>query len=51
MNFSLRSSAFAANGAIPALYTCEGSDISPPLAWSNAPSAPVASAHLRVAIP
>lgn len=38
MTFSLTSTAFAPNGAIPALYTCEGKDISPPLAWSNAPN-------------
>jgi Raf kinase inhibitor-like YbhB/YbcL family protein len=37
MSFTLSSPAFPPNGAIPALYTCEGRDISPPLAWSNAP--------------
>jgi len=35
--FTLQSSAFAAGGAIPAKYTCEGADVSPPLAWSGAP--------------
>jgi Raf kinase inhibitor-like YbhB/YbcL family protein len=31
------SSAFAHQGAIPAKYTCEGQDASPPLAWSEVP--------------
>lgn len=39
MKMTLSSSAFAANAAIPALYTCEGKDISPPLAWSGVPAA------------
>lgn len=34
----LNSSAFAQNGDIPTLYTCEGSDQSPPLAWSGVPA-------------
>jgi Raf kinase inhibitor-like YbhB/YbcL family protein len=38
MTFSIASSAFAANAAIPALYTCEGRDISPPLAWGGVPA-------------
>ncbi len=33
----LTSSAFADGEEIPAKYTCEGNDISPPLAWSGAP--------------
>jgi len=33
----LLSSAFAANGEIPAKYTCEGLDVSPPLAWEGVP--------------
>ena len=37
MTFQLRSSAFADQGSIPRLYTCEGEDISPPLSWSGAP--------------
>ena len=37
MAMTLRSSSFAANGDIPAKYTCEGGDTSPPLAWSDAP--------------
>ena len=32
------SSAFEHNGKIPSLYTCEGNDISPPLAWSEVPT-------------
>jgi Raf kinase inhibitor-like YbhB/YbcL family protein len=35
---TLTSSAFQDGGAIPYLYTCEGDDISPPLAWSGAPA-------------
>ncbi|HEX7271036.1 MAG TPA: YbhB/YbcL family Raf kinase inhibitor-like protein [Casimicrobiaceae bacterium] len=37
MGLTITSSAFAANAAMPSLYTCEGKDISPPLAWSGAP--------------
>ncbi len=33
----LTSSAFSHNGEIPAIYTCEGKNISPPLAWSGVP--------------
>ena len=33
----LVSSAFTEGGAIPKKYTCEGQDISPPLAWSGVP--------------
>jgi Raf kinase inhibitor-like YbhB/YbcL family protein len=35
---NLSSSAFAANAAIPPKYTCEGANVSPPLAWSGAPA-------------
>jgi Raf kinase inhibitor-like YbhB/YbcL family protein len=35
---TLTSSAFQDGGPIPYLYTCEGDDISPPLAWSGAPA-------------
>ena len=38
MAITLTSSAFQEGAAIPARYTCEGADISPPLAWSGAPS-------------
>jgi len=37
MSMTLTSSAFAHQGAIPAKHTCEGDDISPPLAWSGLP--------------
>jgi Raf kinase inhibitor-like YbhB/YbcL family protein len=37
MSFTLTSSAFAAHGAIPTRYTCEGEDVSPPLTWFDAP--------------
>ena len=37
MAFTLTSSAFAHGGEIPTLYTCEGADISPPLAWTDPP--------------
>ncbi len=33
----LSSTAFADGGEIPARYTCEGSDVSPPLAWTGVP--------------
>jgi Raf kinase inhibitor-like YbhB/YbcL family protein len=33
----LTSTAFANGGDIPAPYTCEGSDVAPPLAWSGVP--------------
>jgi len=36
-DMQLTSSAFAFGGAIPARHTGEGDDISPALAWSNAP--------------
>lgn len=35
---NLTSSAFAANASIPSKYTCEGANVSPPLAWSGTPS-------------
>ncbi|HXG45674.1 MAG TPA: YbhB/YbcL family Raf kinase inhibitor-like protein [Gemmatimonadales bacterium] len=37
MTLSLRSSAFPHGGAIPSRYTCEGKDLSPPLAWEGVP--------------
>ena len=39
MALKLTSSAFAHNGAIPRRYTCQGEDVSVPLAWSGAPPA------------
>jgi hypothetical protein len=38
MTISLTSTAFAANGAIPAVHTCDGRELSPPLAWSGVPA-------------
>ena len=37
MTLTLNSTAFDNNGPIPAPYTCEGRDISPPLAWNGVP--------------
>jgi Raf kinase inhibitor-like YbhB/YbcL family protein len=39
MSLALSSTAFANGGAIPRLYTCEGSDVSPPLSWTGVPPA------------
>lgn len=38
MAIVLTSSAFTHNGPIPKLYTCQGKDISPALAWSGLPA-------------
>ncbi len=38
MPLTLTSAAFAHGAEIPAKYTCEGADISPPLAWSGIPA-------------
>ena len=38
MDMVLSSSAFAHNGSIPKRYTCQGEDVSPPLAWGNVPA-------------
>ena len=37
MKIKVTSSAFAEGGLIPAKYTCDGSDISPPLQWEAVP--------------
>ncbi len=34
----IRSSVFTESGEIPPRHTCEGEDVSPPLAWSGAPA-------------
>src|SRR5262245_11151951 len=39
MGLVLTSAAFAAFGAIPALHTCEGRDVSPALSWTGVPAA------------
>ncbi|MEO7727882.1 MAG: YbhB/YbcL family Raf kinase inhibitor-like protein [Burkholderiales bacterium] len=36
---ALTSAVFTQNGAIPKQYTCEGAEISVPLAWQNLPAA------------
>jgi hypothetical protein len=38
MSLALTSAAFTQGGAIPRKYTCEGEDLSPPLAWRDAPA-------------
>ncbi len=37
MSFHVTTRAFPAEGTIPKKFTCDGSDVSPPLAWSGAP--------------
>ncbi len=39
MTLTLTSSAFQHGGAIPPRYTCDGQDVSPPLAWHSVPAA------------
>ncbi len=34
----ISSKAFRSEGPIPAKYTCDGANVSPPLAWSGAPA-------------
>jgi len=34
----IKSTAFEENGVIPKKYTCDGSDVSPPLSWTKPPS-------------
>jgi len=38
MQIKLSSTAFQDDGLIPSKYTCDGDNISPPLAWSNIPA-------------
>jgi Raf kinase inhibitor-like YbhB/YbcL family protein len=38
MPLTLTSPAFKPGGDIPAKYTCEGADVSPPLEWSGTPA-------------
>ncbi len=37
VKMELKSKAFESGGMIPAKYTCDGEDISPPLQWSDPP--------------
>jgi len=37
MALELTCPAFRNQGEIPAVYTCDGNDLSPALAWSNVP--------------
>ena len=37
MGFTIHSEALEEGGAIPKEYTCDGSDLSPPLEWDGAP--------------
>lgn len=39
MSFTLTSSSFIHNTMMPAVNTCEGKNISPPLAWNSPPAA------------
>jgi Raf kinase inhibitor-like YbhB/YbcL family protein len=39
MTLKLTSTAFDEGGMIPAQYTCDGQNVSPPLAWSGVPEA------------
>jgi Raf kinase inhibitor-like YbhB/YbcL family protein len=38
VSLTLTSSAFGSGDEIPAMYTCDGADISPQLTWRNVPS-------------
>ncbi len=38
MTLTLTSSAFSHQGQIPRKYTCDGEDVSPPLAWTGVPT-------------
>jgi hypothetical protein len=44
MAFTITSTAFQNEGTIPRQYTCDGKDVSPPLAWTDAPKGTVAYA-------
>lgn len=44
MSLTISSEAFAGGGEVPVRYTCDGEDVSPPLAWSGAPAGTAAFA-------
>ncbi len=46
MTLLLKSPAFSQLGEIPKHYTCEGADVSPPLAWSDVPEGALSLALL-----
>ncbi|MFQ5958886.1 MAG: YbhB/YbcL family Raf kinase inhibitor-like protein [Alphaproteobacteria bacterium] len=46
MTLVLTSTAFADGERVPERYTCEGDDLSPPLAWSGAPAGTLSFALL-----
>jgi phosphatidylethanolamine-binding protein (PEBP) family uncharacterized protein len=43
MAMTLNSPAFQQNGHIPSKYTCEGEDVSPPLAWEGVPNGKISA--------
>jgi Raf kinase inhibitor-like YbhB/YbcL family protein len=43
-SLTVTSSAYTDGGAIPSRHTCDGEDVSPPLAWSGAPDGTAAFA-------
>jgi phosphatidylethanolamine-binding protein (PEBP) family uncharacterized protein len=49
--FTLTSSAFTDGGSMPALYTCDGTSISPPLSWAGAPASTTEYALLMTTLP
>ena len=44
MDLGLKSGAFNQGGMIPSEYTCDGSDVSPPLTWTKGPGGTVSYA-------
>ena len=38
MALTIKSPVFAEDGSIPTRYTCDGEDVSPPLAWADVPA-------------
>jgi len=38
LTMQIKSTAFEENGLIPKKYTCDGSDVSPPLTWTKPPA-------------